>query len=405
MKTLYIECNMGAAGDMLMSALLELHKDPDDFLLRLNSANIPKVKFERIKAVTCGIYGTHIRVSVDGIEECEQIHNHEHNHEHNYEHNHEHNHEHKHAHHHSSLKDIEHIVSRINISEKVRKDVMAVYNIIAEAESKAHNCNIEDIHFHEVGTLDAVADITGVCMLIDELGVDKILASPINTGKGSVQCAHGILPVPAPATAYILRDVPTYNNEVDGELCTPTGAALLKYFVSEFNTMPIMKTEQIGYGIGTKKFATANCVRAFIGETEDNTDKVAELSCNIDDMSGEAVAYAVSKLFSAGALDVYTTSVSMKKNRMGILLSCVCKLEDKEKLIAQIFKHTTTIGIRENLFKRYTLSRKIKTVETEYGQVRVKYSEGYGVKKQKAEFDDLEKIANKNDISLSQIKF
>lgn len=387
MKTLYLECNMGAAGDMLMSALLELHPDPKGFIKRLNDINIPNVHIERDIGEKCGIRGTHIKVSVDGIVENEHIH------------------EHHHTHHHNHLSDIEHIVGHLNLLNKVKNDVLSVYRIIAEAESNAHNCKIEDIHFHEVGTMDAIADITGVCMLINELGIDKIIASPINTGKGSVKCAHGILPVPAPATAYILKGIPIYSNNINGELCTPTGAALLKYFVSEFGNMPLMKIEKTGYGLGTKDFETANCVRAFLGETEDKSEMITELKCNVDDMTGERIGFCIDRLFEAGALEVFTTPVGMKKNRPGILLTCICSKDTKEKMIKLIFKHTSTIGIRENICSRYVLERSQKIVSTKYGDVRIKESKGYGVTKSKAEYDDLEKIALENNIDIEDIVF
>lgn len=253
MKILYIECNMGAAGDMLMSALLELHPDPDDFIIRLNGLGIPGVKAEKKKSVKCGITGTHVEVSVYGGHEDEHMHEH-HSHEH---------------HHHTGMHEIEHIIGHFEIDERVREDILSVYRLIAEAESRAHGRDIEQIHFHEVGTMDAVADITGVCMLLDELSPDRIIASPVHVGCGQVKCAHGILPVPAPATAYILKDVPIYGGAVRGELCTPTGAALLKHFVNKFGDMPIMRIKNIGYGMGTKDFETANCMRVMLGETEE----------------------------------------------------------------------------------------------------------------------------------------
>lgn len=413
MKTLYLECNMGAAGDMLMAALLELHPEPEKFIEKLNGIGIPDVKIEKEKGKKCGITGTHIRVKVGGKEESQELfaHHHEHSHEeHHHEHTHEehhhgHSYEHTHhGHHHSSLGDIEHIVGHLDISEKVRENVISVYRLIAEAESKAHDCDIENIHFHEVGTMDAVADITGVCMLIDEIAPDKIIASPINVGHGSVHCAHGVLPVPAPATEYILKGVPVYSNNVEGELCTPTGAALLKHFAADFGNMPLMKIQKTGYGMGTKEFDTANCIRAFLGETEDKTDKVVELMCNIDDMTGERIGFAMNRLLESGAADVFTIPVGMKKNRPGILLTCICSEEKREEMVRLIFKHTTTIGIRENRLDRYVLDRSEKYVATEYGNVKVKESKGYGVTRTKEEYNDLEKIALENDIDISDIK-
>ena len=271
MKTLYLDCSMGAAGDMLASALMELLPEQDSFIERFNALSIPKVVIEKEKSVKCGITGTHISVKVDDVEEDDNmyehhhehengdyVHEHEHHHEHEngdhvheHEHHHEHEngdhvHEHEHHHHHTSMYDIEHIVSCLDASEKVKKDVLAVYNLIAEAESHAHGKPVTKIHFHEVGTMDAIADVTMVCMLMEELAPDKIIVSPVHVGSGQVKCAHGILPVPAPATAYILKDVPIYGGKINGELCTPTGAALLKYFANDFGGMPVMKTHAIG---------------------------------------------------------------------------------------------------------------------------------------------------------------
>lgn len=264
MKTLYLECNMGAAGDMLAAALLELLPDPEAFLTKLNALGIPGVKISKEQTAKCGIMGTHIKVMVGEAEEkSEDVAEHEHHHEHH----HDHDHYHDHAHHHAGMHEIEHIISHLDLPETVREDVLAVYGLIAEAESHAHGRPVSEIHFHEVGTMDAIADVTAVCLLMHELSPQRIAASPVHVGAGQVRCAHGILPVPAPATAYILRDVPIYGGAVRGELCTPTGAALLKHFVSEFTGMPVMKVHKIGYGMGTKDFEAANCVRAMWGET------------------------------------------------------------------------------------------------------------------------------------------
>lgn len=398
MKTLYIECNMGAAGDMLMSALSELVPDPDGFVNRLNAAGIPDVTAVRERAQKCGIYGTHMKIMVGGVSEDEHMY------EHHHEHEHEHQHQHEHTHHHSGMADIEHIIGHLNVSEQVKHNALCVYRLIAEAESRAHECEIEHIHFHEVGTMDAVADIVGVCMLIEELEPERIVASPINTGFGQVRCAHGILPVPAPATAHILGGVPIYSGEIRGELCTPTGAALLKYFADEFSSMPVMNVSKVGCGMGTKDFEAANCLRAFLGETRSGMDEISELRCNLDDMTPEALGYAFEKLFENGALDVFTVPVGMKKNRPGTLLCCMCLERDKDKMLELIFKHTSTIGVREYTCKRHILKREKTTVQTNYGEVRAKKSSGYGVTKIKPEHDDLAKIADQNNISISDIE-
>ena len=252
--------------------------------------------------------------------------------------------------------------------------------------------------------MDAVADITSVCMLIEMLGADQIIASPINVGSGQVHCAHGILPVPAPATAFILQGIPTYNNHISGELCTPTGAALLKHFASSFGSMPPITTEKIGYGMGKKDFEAANCVRAMLGTTNQNTQTIVELTCNLDDISAEQIGFAIEQLFDAGALEAYTVPVTMKKSRPGNLLCVMCKEQDKQRIIETIFKHTTTLGIRQNISERFTLERTIETVQTEFGPVRIKKSSGFGVSRSKYEYEDLARIARQTGKSISEIE-
>jgi len=403
MKTLYLDCGMGAAGDMLTAALAELLPDPDAFVRELNSLGIPGVRFTREPSVKCGITGTHISVTVHGEEE-ESLDHHTHGHDHHHEDHHHDGHHDGHHHHHSSLHDIEHIVcGHLLLPERVKKDVMAVYGLIAEAESHAHGVPVTDIHFHEVGTMDAIADITAVCLLMDRLSPDEIVVSPVHVGSGQVRCAHGVLPVPAPATAYILKDVPIYGGAVKGELCTPTGAALLKHFAARFGDMPVMKVQAVGYGMGKKDFEAANCIRAMLGETADKADVVSELSCNVDDMTAEEIGFAMEQLFAGGALEVYTIPIGMKKSRPGTLIRVMCREQDREKLLALLFKHTTTIGVRETQTQRYVLDRKITAVDTPYGTVRRKDSAGYGVARSKYEYDDLAKIAKDRGMSLPEL--
>ena len=383
MKTLYIDCGMGAAGDMLTAALLELHPDREGLLQKLNGLGIPGVTFIAERSTKCGINGTHIRVAVHGEEETEHMHDHHH--------------------HHGSMEDIRSIVSRLRIPTTVKLDILAVYEEIAQAESHVHGVPVEQIHFHEVGTMDAIADITAVCLLIHELKLDQILASAVHVGSGQVRCAHGILPVPAPATAHILRNVPIYGGSIKGELCTPTGAALLKHIVDEFGDMPAMKVKTIGYGMGKKDFERANCVRVLLGETKEKPEGIWELNCNVDDMTGEQIGFALDTLMERGALDVFTIPIGMKKSRPGILLTVLCKEADKEKLVSLIFKHTTTLGIREKFCTRYTLRRKVENVDTPYGVIRKKVSAGYGVRRSKYEYEDLAKAARANDLSIEQV--
>ena len=398
---------------MLTAALLEIVPDKDKCVRELNAIGIPGVRFETAPSVKCGITGTHVSVKIDGVEEADLLsdaeHNYEHGHEHDhhYDHEHEHGHEHDHGHdhghhHHASMADIEAIVSGLNIENTVKDDVLAVYRLIADAESRAHGMPVTEIHFHEVGTMDAIADITAVCYLVRLIAPDRIVVSPIHVGSGHVHCAHGILPVPAPATAYILRGVPIYGGRIRGELCTPTGAALLKHFANEFGDMPVMTISAIGYGMGNKDFEEANCVRVMLGETGRGTDEIIELDCNIDDMTGEELGYAFEKLFTAGARDVFSTPITMKKNRPGILLSVLCSPSEKDSLIRAIFKYTTTIGIREKLLKRYVLDRSEDIELAEGVYVRRKEVSGYGVSRSKYEFDDLRKIADAKGISLRE---
>jgi len=382
---------MGAAGDMLMAALLELHDNPDDFLERLNNIGISGVHVSASPSVKQGITGTYVKVLINGEEEG--AHDHHHNHDH----------QHKHEHSHNSYHHIEHLIGHLNVSGVVKENALGIYKLIAEAESHAHGVPVNQIHFHEVGELDAVADIVGVCMLIEELAPVLILASPVHVGSGQVKCAHGVLPVPAPATAYILRDAPIYGGNIRGELCTPTGAAILKYFAKDFGAMPVMKVSKIGYGMGKKDFENANCVRAFIGESDSGGDEVVELICNLDDMTPEAVAFAQQLLLDEGALDVYTMPIGMKKGRTGVLFTCMCKSDLKDKMVQLIFKHTTTLGLRENISRRYVLNREFNDVQTEYGSVRIKTAHGYGVTKSKPEYEDIAKIARDKGLSLAEV--
>ena len=343
MKTLYLECNMGASGDMLTSALMELC-DRQKFLDKINSLNLSGVEVSAQKTIKCGITGTQTTVKINNTEEESlDVHTHEH-------HGHVHSH---HSHSHTSMKQITELIQGLSVSDKVKSDAIAIYQLIAEAESHAHNRPVEEIHFHEVGMMDAVADIVGVCLLMEEISPEQVIVSPVNVGSGHVHCAHGILPVPAPATVYLLKDIPMYSSSVNGELCTPTGAGILKYFASAFGSMPIMKTQSVGYGFGKKEFPQLNCVRAFVGETENEPEQILELKCNLDDMTPENIGFAMEMLFEAGALDVFTVPIGMKKNRPAVLLVCLCRPEQRELMLHELFKHTSTIGVRETVCNRY----------------------------------------------------
>lgn len=424
MKLLYLDCGMGAAGDMLGAALAELLPDDtrDAFASELNAAGIPGVHVSLDPSVKCGITGTHLTVTVNGTEEKEGGHSHFHDHSH----------DHTHDHSHRSLHDIHHIIDDLKLPEAVRTDILAVYRLIAEAESKAHDKPVSAIHFHEVGTMDAIADIASVCLLLHKLAPDQIIASPIHVGSGQVKCAHGILPVPAPATAYILKDIPIYSGSIQGELCTPTGAALLKHFVTRFDQMPLMTPASTGYGMGTKDFPAANCVRAILGESfaENQPETICELSCNVDDMTGEDIAFAIETFLQNGALDAFTVPCTMKKGRPGVLVTVLCKDPDQKQMTKLILQHTTTLGVRSAIKKRWTLSRtesetvipndvlanvtapdmpaesKVQELKTTGNDctIRSKTSTGFGITRNKYEHDDLEKIARTYGLTLAQVR-
>ena len=415
MKTLYINCNMGAAGDMLGAALLELFPDRAAALAALNGMAIPGVEYIAESAVKCGILGTHLKVLVHGAEELPDgqtaactaesaqpcIHAESDSHSHGCGG------AHVHAHH--SLIDIGAVLNALRAPEPVKSHAKAVYQSIAEAESRVHGLPVEQVHFHEVGALDAVADVAAVCLLLHLLQPDEICASPIQLGGGTVHCAHGILPVPAPATALLLEGLPVCAGAAETELCTPTGAALLRHFVTRFGAMPAMTIQAVGHGCGRKDFPTANCVTALLGESEGSDiahpmDSVAELRCNLDDMTAEAIGYAQEILFEAGALDVFTTPIAMKKGRPATLLTVLCRPEDRRAMAALLMRHTTTLGVRESLCSRYTLRRETHTLNTEWGEVHVKTAEGWGAHRVKTEYDDLARIARKTGLPLEEVR-
>ena len=416
MSVLYLDCSMGAAGDMLSAALYELldAKGRASYMEKIGSLGLEGVSVSAQSAQKCGITGTHMSVKVDGLEEDEHVHDHEHEHDHDHEHHHEHEHDHEHEHHHdhdhehthhhhSSMADVSAIIEALGVSDLVKENAKAVYGLIAEAESVAHGMPVSDIHFHEVGTKDAIVDVVSVCLLMEMLAPDKVIASPVHVGSGHVHCAHGILPVPAPATAYILKGVPIYGGSIEGELCTPTGAALLKHFADSFENMPPMKVSAIGYGMGKKDFKQANCLRAMLGEMPLRGECITELSCNVDDMTAEEMGFAVERLLAMGAVEAYTIPLGMKKSRPGMMLCVMCSENKRDELVKAIFKYTTTLGVRENISKRYTLTRRIETEETPMGKIRVKKSEGYGVCRSKYEYEDLAKIAREKELSLGEV--
>lgn len=367
MKKVYFECNMGAAGDMLCGALLDTvdKNKRAEIVEKINSVGFPNVKISAVDDVKRGLVGTKFNVYVTA----------------------------QNAHSHTSISEVFEIINTLNFEECVKNDAKSIYKIIADAESAAHGISVADVHLHEVGMIDAIVDIVSFCFIKKELEIEKIYASPITVGYGSVKTAHGIMNVPAPATAAILADVPIKGGDIEDELCTPTGAAILKYFCTDFSVLGDFEYDCVGVGNGTKDFERANCVRAFVGNCD--SDDVCELRCQIDDMTGEEMGYAINKLLALGALDAYVQNIVMKKSRPAFLLTVIVNRIDKSLFIRQIFKHTTTLGVRILECERYRLSREIK----EYEKVRVKRSSGFGTEKIKIEYDDIAKFADENNLS------
>ena len=441
MKILYLDCGTGAAGDMLTSALYELltPEQQKAFLEKMNALGVEGLEVSAEKAVKMGITGSQIRVRVRGEEE-ESIdvpteHHHEHHHEHEHDHDHDHHdhdhhdhdhehehdydHHHDHDHHHAhyDMATIEKTIHRMPLPFAVKMDAMAVYRDLAEAESHVHGIPVSEIHFHEVGRVDAIADIVAVCYLIHLLDPDRIEASAVSTGSGFVRCAHGVLPVPAPATAYLLRGIPNREGGIEMELCTPTGAALLRHFVEKFGSRPDMIVTNTGYGMGHKDLPRLNAVRSFLGEAlpeeksgqaavdpSGGKDRVVLLECNLDDTTGEDLGFATEVLLEAGARDAFVTPIYMKKNRPAYLLSVICTEDRKEALVRKLFETTGTIGIREHVCDRYVLDRAEEVRETKFGPVRFKKVSGYGVTREKPEYEDLARIAKERGLSTAQIR-
>ena len=302
---------------------------------------------------------------------------------------------------------IQQTIESFPLPQEVTDKILNVYREIAEAESHAHQMPVSEVHFHEVGMKDAIMDITAVCVLMDTIGAQQVVVSPVNTGYGEVRCMHGLVPVPAPATEYLLRGIPSYAKErFRGELCTPTGAALLKTFGTGFGVRPVMAVERTGYGMGEKDFEASNCVRAFVGETveKDTPEEIERLETNLDDMTGEEIGFAVERLFEAGAKDVFTSSIQMKKNRPAVLLTVLCAPQDQEAMLRCLFRYTTTLGVRYQRMNRAVLKREMETVAVGDGTVRVKKSTGYGTDRIKAEYEDLAAIAKKTGQTLWEVK-
>lgn len=396
MKRLFLDCQMGIAGDMLTATLLGLVDNPEIWIERLNQIGIPNVTYTLIPKEDKGLQGYRVAVTINGIEESEHHKGSLHD---------QHNTNHHHHVHGRGLQDVTDIINSLSISDTCKQNAINVYNLVAQAEAKVHKSTVTQIHFHELGMLDAIADIVAVCVLLEALKFDEIIISPIHVGTGTVHCAHGELPVPAPATMELLAGIPMYADyQIKGELCTPTGAALAKYFGTAFSHMSVMTPTKVFYGFGTKQFERPNCIRAFVEINNDLEDTIIEMSCNLDDMTPEEIGYAVEQLLLSPALDVFTTPIMMKKQRPGTMLTVLCKVDDIDNLRDLIFKHTTSLGIRYHRCERYILNRSTGDIDWEGNRIVFKTSSGFGVKRHKYEYDSLAAIAKQNDMSLLDLK-
>lgn len=427
MKTLYIDCQAGISGDMFVAALLDLGAPEQTLRDALESLHTDDFRIEITKKQTHGILCTDYNVILTHAEPAESgAHDHHHHveehhhHPHGEEHQHPYGHEEEHgrphtpavqdAHHlHRNLHDIEALLDASPLSPAVRALSKKIFGFVARAEAKVHGLPLKEVHFHEVGAADSIADIVGAAVCVDALGAEDIRFSPLTEGSGFVRCAHGLLPVPAPATAEILRAarIPYRTREVDGEMVTPTGAAIAAGLAHSFGPMPAMRVEKTGYGGGKREFPHANVLRAFLGETEPTADpahdRVRVLETCIDDSTGETLGHALGLLFATGAADAYYTPVFMKKNRPAWLLTVLCAPELEEAMAEIVFAHTGAIGLRTRESDRIVMARSSGTVDTPYGEIRLKRSTFGGIEKIKPEFESLREAAERAGVPLSRV--
>lgn len=434
MRVLYYDCFCGISGDMNLGALIDLGVDKDYLLNEISKLNLSseyEIKIE--KALKSGISGTKVDVILKG----HSHHNHEHsndknqNHSHSDEHSHSHddNHDHHHhedgeshihshedvhnkednhvhEHHHRNLGDIENIINSSSLKESVKKLSIKIFMKVAVAEALVHNKPLNEVHFHEVGAIDSIIDIVGAAICLEYLKVDKVLASSVQVGGGFVKCAHGVIPVPAPATLEILKNIPIKSGVVQFETTTPTGAAILVANVEKFVDKIDFSIEKIGYGIGHRELEIPNVLRVYLGkeEVKEEFEKQYIIETNLDDMNPELYGYVEEKLFASGALDVYKTPITMKKGRLATKLSILTNLVNEKKILDIIFKETTSIGVRKYKVDKVMLNREIVQIDTKYGTINVKNSYYNGeLVKYKAEYEDCRRIALENNIPILDV--
>ncbi|MDD7792840.1 nickel pincer cofactor biosynthesis protein LarC [Clostridium sp. 'White wine YQ'] len=415
MRVLYYDCFCGISGDMNLAALIDLGV-PREYLIKeiskLGLDSEYEIKFET--SAKKGITGTRVDVILKNEhthhEHSEEQHNHSHIHDHSHGHIHGHNHENinkiDHEHQHRNLKDIEEIINSSTLDDNIKKMSIEMFMKVAVAEAKVHGKSLNEVHFHEVGATDSIVDIVGAAIAIDYLKVDKIMASTVQVGGGFVKCAHGLMPVPAPATAEILKNIPMNTGIVQFETTTPTGAAILSANVKEFTDKIDFSIEKIGYGIGHRDLDIPNILRVYIGVKEEHEEIQEQyiIETNIDDMNPELYGYIEEKLFEIGALDVYKTPIFMKKGRPAIKLSILVNNNCEKEVLDVIFKESTSIGVRKYKVEKIMLTREFSKVKTKYGEVTIKSSFYKGeLVKYKAEYEDCRNIAIENNIPIEKV--
>ncbi|MCZ6904199.1 MAG: nickel pincer cofactor biosynthesis protein LarC, partial [Acidobacteria bacterium] len=384
MRRAYIDCSSGISGDMMLGALLDAGVASDKLFAELKKIKIGYYEFRRTRAMRSGVAATRVEIKVPEKQP------------------------------HRSMGDIRDLIESSKLDAAVKKRALGVFSLLAEAEGKIHNKPADKVHFHEVGAVDSILDILGCSIGVEWLGLTEIAASAVNVGGGQVETQHGLYPVPAPATAELLKDIPSYSSGVEAELATPTGAAMLKSWVKEFGGMPAMKVEKIGYGAGARDIPKQpNVVRLMVGEAvevEQGTvappgdEIVSVIEANIDDMSPQLYGFFVEKAIEAGALDVSCASVQMKKNRPGLMVTVLCRPEESDGLAQVLFDQTTTIGLRIYEARRKVLEREEVNVDTSYGTVRVKVARRDGrVINFTPEYEDCRRLAEEKSVPLKQI--
>lgn len=393
---------------MNLAAMLDLGVEAEFLKSELDKLGISD-EFELVVTDDArnGIHGVRVDVTVKNLNhgeategEAHSDHSHHSHHAHHSHHSHE---------HHRNFAAIKNLIDNSSLSAEVKQTSLDIFRLVAEAESNVHAKPVEEVHFHEVGATDSIVDIVGAAICFHRLGVDAVWSSSVELGSGFVQCAHGLIPVPAPATVEILKNVPTRQGTVEQEATTPTGAAIIKALSNSFPSSPVMRINKTGYGIGHRQTAHPNLLRVFLAEVE-GLDKAKPvnharlLQCNIDDMTAEMLGAALDLLLNEGAMDVYFTPVTMKKNRPGTMLSVLCSQEEEQKFKNLLFRHTSTLGVKSFLLDKTTLERSFEKLETSLGTVTLKHALVDGkIYRSKPEFEDCRKIALEHDMSLFQV--